>query len=80
MNDALQSFARQSLRDGLSQLPESWQKKFKWMYGRDGGKRPLADAEAMTIDAVVNEVPDDALDWAMQQVENSLQKLQKASA
>ena len=76
MNSQLQNFARQSLRDGLAQLPEDWQKKFKWMYARNGGKRSLEDAEAMPIDAVVDEVPGEKLDWAMQQVENSLRKLQ----
>lgn len=75
MNQQLQSFARQTLKDGLAQLPAGHQRIFKLMYARDGGRRSVADSEAMEIDAVVGEIPDDTLDWAMQQVENSLKKL-----
>lgn len=79
MNAELQSFARQQLKAGLEKLPEGWQGKFKLMYARDGGKRSVEDAKAMPIDAVVEQMPDDKLDWAMQQVKNSLAQISKAN-
>jgi hypothetical protein len=75
MNEKLQNYAREELRTGLAQLPETWQRTFKLMYGRDNGKRSVEAAIALSIDDVVSSVPEDKLDWAMQQVENSLQKL-----
>jgi hypothetical protein len=47
------------------------------MYGRDNGRRTLADTEAMDIKEVVFQMPADKLDWAMQQVYSSLAKLDK---
>lgn len=84
MNEKLQVFARESLKNGLAKLPEGWQRKFKLMYGRGNHEnltskipsmRTVEEAEAMDINAVVDEIPAEKLDWAMQQVENSLQKL-----
>ena len=75
MNDQLQNFARQTLKDGLAQLPERNQRVFKWMYARDGGKRSVEDAEAMPINDVVDLMPSDELDLAMEQVQNTLDKL-----
>lgn len=75
MNEQLQEFARSSLKDGLGKLPEQNQRMFKLMYARDNGKRSVEDAEAMSIDDVVDAMPSDKLDWAMQQVENSLSKM-----
>lgn len=80
MNEQLQQYARQSLKDGLEQLPEAWQRRFKLIYARDGGRRSVEDAEAMPINDVVDTMPDDKLDWAMQQVQNSIDKLAKAGA
>ena len=80
MNNTLQDFAREQLLIGLSQLPEGWVTRFKQMYGRDNGRRTLADTEAMDIREVVFQMPEDKLDWAMQQVSNSLAKLVKKEA
>jgi len=65
MNNQLQEFARQTIKDGLSKLPEDWQRKFKLMYGK----------ESMSIEEVVEKMDESKLDWAMQQVEKSLAKL-----
>ena len=75
MNDQLQNFARQTLKDGLEKLPLDWQGTFKLMYARNNGKRSVEAAMAMNINAVVDEIPATKLDWAMQQVENSLKSL-----
>jgi hypothetical protein len=87
MNDQLQQFARQSLKDGLAKLPEGNHRIFKLMYGRGNHEnltskipsmRTVEEAEAMNINDVVDEMPAEKLDWAMQQVENSLKKLASA--
>ncbi len=67
MNNQLQEFARAQLKDGLDKLPESNQLFFKRMYS--GGN---LDAN---INDVVDAMPEDKLDWAMQQVQRSLDRL-----
>lgn len=80
MNQQLQDFARKTILDGLIQLPDDWQNRFKLMYGRRGGKRSVEDAKAMPITDVVAEVPEENLSWAMEQIEASLVKLLKREA
>jgi len=76
MNKVLVSTARQYLLNTVPSLPEGCQKVFRLMYGRDGGKRSVDDAKAMSIEDVVVEIPEESLSWAMTQVENSLKKLE----
>lgn len=66
MNNQIQDFARQILKDGLAQLPESNQMLFKRMYSY---KNLNAN-----ISTVVDQMPEDKLDWAMQQVKRTLDK------
>ena len=66
MNNQIQDFARQTLKDGLSQLPEDSQLLFKRMYSHENLEASIND--------VVDSMPEDKLDWAMQQVERSLAK------
>ena len=66
MNDQLQAFARQTLKEGLAKCTEGQQNMFKRMYSHDN--------KDLDIDAVVNKVPIDRLDWAMQQVQTTLDK------
>lgn len=68
MNDALVAYARQTLKDGLEQLPESNQHFFKRIYSHDNLELP--------IDEVVDNMSEDKLDWAMQQVQRSIDKIQ----
>ena len=75
MNHILEETAREYLRTNLVKMPEGWQFVFRMMYGRKNGKRSVEDTVAMDI----NEVPREKLDWAMQQSENSLKKLEKVS-
>lgn len=77
MNNTLKTYARSQILNGLQKLPDGWQERFKLMYGRNGGKRSVEDTKAMTIEEVVQEMPDDKLDWALSQIENSLKKLEK---
>jgi hypothetical protein len=74
MNDQLQDFARKTLKEGLAKLPTKSHEMFKLMYARNGGKRSVEDSLRMDIDSVVAEIPADKLDWAMQQVQRSLDK------
>lgn len=55
-------------------LPEGPQRVFKTMYGRNYGKRSLEDAIEMQLHDIIDEIPIDNLDWAMQQVERALIK------
>lgn len=78
MNEKLQDFARSTLKEGLAILPEANHRTFKLMYARDGGKRSVDDAVAMPINDVVDRMPPEQLDWAMQQVQSSLDKMHNA--
>ena len=66
MNEQLQEFARAKLVEGLAKLPESNQMLFKRMYSH---KKLSAD-----IKDVVSAMPEDKLDYAMQQVQHTLDK------
>jgi hypothetical protein len=68
MNDELQVFARDQIKEGLSKLPKSNVKLFKRMYSPDNLNANIND--------VVDNMPADRLDWAMQQVQRSLDKLE----
>lgn len=74
MNQQLQDFARSTLKAGLARLPPENLRVFALMYGRKNGKRSVEDAVAMSPSDVVDEIPAEKLDWAMQQVERSLQE------
>lgn len=66
MNKILSNFARSWLKEHLRQRPEKEQHFFKRMYSHKHLDRSIED--------VVNAMPDDKLDWAMQQVQNSENK------
>jgi hypothetical protein len=66
MNNKLQKFARQELIEGLSKCTEKQRWIFNKMYSPDNVDR--------NIDDVVSDIPEDRLDWAMQQVQRTLDK------
>jgi len=66
MNNELQAFARASLKDGLSKCTEGNQLMFKRMYSPKDLDKSICD--------VVDSMPVDKLDWAMQQVQRTLDK------
>jgi len=66
MNKQLQEFARKTLLEGLNGLPEENQMFFKRIYSHN-------NLEA-SIENVVADMPVDKLDWAMEQVEYTLNK------
>lgn len=66
MNNTLSQYARAQLKAGLAECNEGQQLLFKRMYSHKNLEK--------TIEQVVDDMPDEKLDWAMQQVERTLQK------
>lgn len=73
MNTDLQNFARQHIKDGLELMGPEQLRTFALMYGRKGGQRSVEDAIAMPLADIVDEIPPEKLDWAMQQVTRTLE-------
>lgn len=74
MNEMLRNYAVDYLKNTVPNLTTGNQRRFKLMYGRDDGNRSVKDTENMDILSVVDEIPDEKLDWAMQQVMNTVVK------
>lgn len=75
MNEQLQNFARQKLKDDLALLTEDNRKMFRLLYARPRGKLSTdAEIDAADINAVVDAMPAERLDWAMQQVQNTFKE------
>jgi len=66
MNKQLQDFARAELKKGLAELEEKHIILFKRLYSH----KDLT----LDINTVVDNMPEDKLDWAMQQVTNTRNK------
>ncbi len=69
MNEKIQAFARRELKKGLAQCTEDQLRIFKLMYAVDG--KP-----DLPIDDVVDKMSAEKLDWAMQQVDRTLAKME----
>ena len=69
MNNKLQAYARQEIKAGLEQLPESHKMLFKRMYSYEN-----LDAD---INDVVDNMEESKLDFALKQVENTLMKVRQ---
>lgn len=67
MNIQLQQFARSFLKEGLNKLPPANQLVFKRMYSHKNLNAP--------INEVVDKMHAVQLDWAMTQVQNSVDKM-----
>lgn len=79
MNDQLKQFARQTLKDGLAQCTEKQQAVFRLMYSeptdpRDRNPEVVARIKAADIEDVVDNMPAEKLDWAMDQMQTTLNK------
>lgn len=66
MNNQLQDYARDILKEGLAQLPKSNQLLFKRMYSHKNIEANIND--------IVDNMLEEKLDWAMQQVQRTLDK------
>lgn len=69
MNKELQEYARNKLREGLEKCTPDEQHIFKRMYANGNLETPIGD--------VVDNMPEDKLDWAMKQVSATLLKSSK---
>lgn len=64
MNSKLQKYARKQIKDGLAKCTEAQVLLFKRMYSHKDLTK--------SIEEVVEKMPEEKLDWAMEQVENTL--------
>jgi len=69
MNKQIVEYARQEIKKGLSQLSESHALRFKRMYSHN-------DLDKL-IKTIVDDMPEEKLDWALTQVQNSIKKLRE---
>lgn len=67
-NQKIINFTREQLKQGLSQCSSEQQLLFKRMYSHQNLELP--------INEVVDNMPNEKLDWALTQVEKTLAKLQ----
>ena len=75
MNEQLEKFARDSLKTDLATCTEGQQMLFKRMYSpAHRGKSLNQVTDDMTINQVVEAMPIEKLDWAMQQVQRTAVK------
>ena len=66
MNELLTKTAREYLKENLPILPDASQLLFKRMYSHKN--------LTLSIGEVVDDMPEEKLDWAMQQVKSTLEK------
>ncbi len=69
MNDQIEQLARQALKDGLAKCTKRQQNLFKKMYA--------VKDQSCSINIVVDHMPAKTLDWAMRQVQSTLDKAAK---
>jgi len=69
MNNQLQDFARKQLKEGLAECTKEQQHLFKQMYCFHRLETPINEA--------VDAMPEDKLDWAMEQVRRTLEERAK---
>ena len=79
MNQQLQKFARQYIKDGLEKLSPEQLRVFALMYGRKNGARSVDDAVAMPLSDIVDEMRPEQLDNAMEQVRRTVEMRDKAA-
>ena len=66
--------ARDELKAGLARLPAANHRVFKLMYANDSKGCTNEQAAEWDINDVVDAMDSSKLDWAMQQVQNTLDK------
>lgn len=66
MNETLKSTAKEMLKELLAECTDGQQLMFKRMYCHRNLELP--------INEVVDQMPDDKIDWAMTQVERTVEK------
>ena len=72
MNDQLQDYARAKLRRDLFECTEAQQLVFKRMYSHKNLEASIGD--------IVDNMPEEKLDWAMDQVKRTVDENQKTES
>lgn len=70
-NETINQFARSQIITGLAQLSETHSEIFKRMYSHKDLSKSIPD--------IVRDMPEEKLDWALTQVESSIQKMEANS-
>ena len=66
MDKTVVAFIREQIKKGLAQLEDTHRLRFNRMYSHENLEKPVND--------VVDTIPEEKLNWALTQVENSLLK------
>ena len=66
MNETVITFIRNKIKEGLGKLSEEHKLTFNRMYSFENLDKD--------VNEVVDEMPEEKLDWALTQVENSMRK------
>lgn len=74
MNSTLSKFARDTLKANLALCTDGERHVFELMYCPRTGRRGENPVLGLSTDEIVDKMPDEKLDWAMQQVERTLAK------
>lgn len=69
MNSLMVNYARNKIEEGLLDLSEKHRIMFKRMYSAKNLKLPIND--------VIKNIPEEKLDWALTQVQNTLKLVKK---
>jgi hypothetical protein len=69
MNSLIAKYARDKIKEGLLILSERHRMRFKRMYSARNLKRP--------IDDIIKNLPDEKLNWALTQVQNTLKGIRR---
>ena len=67
MNRSLADYARQQIKEGLLKLSEKHRKFYKRLYSHNNRELPIED--------VIKNMPDDKLNCALTQVQNTLKEV-----
>lgn len=61
------------IKEGIDKCPPTWKFKFKLLYR---GDHEVSELHNVSINDIVDDIPDEKLDHALFQINNSLKKLQ----
>jgi len=75
MNNTIETFTRQKIKNGIILLPDNWQLMFKRMYAPQPYYYNGKNAED-GINDIVDKMPVEKLDHVLSQIENSIAKIQ----
>ncbi len=72
MNQTIENFTRQTMKEKIARLPQGSHHRFKQMYAQGKLDTP--------IDEVIDGMPAEKLDWALSQIEATIAKAAKTAS